>query len=50
LLVAPIVARQADGIRRISPLGSEICAQPASRAMSVALVPALRHNAPPRPA
>ena len=25
--IAPIVARQADGTRRISPLGSEICAQ-----------------------
>src|SRR6478672_4807307 len=36
----PIVARHPAGTRRISPLGSVIWAQSASRAMSVALEPA----------
>ena len=39
-----------DGTRRISPLGSDNWAQSASRAISVALVPALRQSTPPRPA
>ena len=37
LPIAPIVARQADGMRRISPLGRLIWAQSASRAARVAL-------------
>ena len=48
--VAPIVARQAAGTRRISPLGSVICAHCDSRATSTADDPAERHNLPPRPA
>jgi hypothetical protein len=43
----PIVARQAAGIRRISPLGSEIWAHPESRAINVATTPAPRQSAPP---
>ena len=47
--IVPIVARQAAGMRRISPLGSVIWAQSASRAMSVAPAPAERQRAPPLP-
>ena len=38
LPMAPIVARQPAGTRRISPEGSVICAQPASRAISARLM------------
>ena len=47
--IAPTVARHAAGTRRISPEGNEICAQPASRAINVADVPADLQRQPPRP-
>src|SRR6185437_1158015 len=43
----PIVARHSELRRRTSPDGIVICAQRPSRAVSVALVPALRHTCPP---
>src|SRR5580765_128002 len=43
LPIEPIVARQSALTRRTSPEGSVICAHFPSRALSVALVPALRH-------
>src|SRR5438128_4639738 len=49
LPIPPIVARHSELTRRTSPEGSVICAQRPSRAVSVALVPALRHTWPPRP-
>src|SRR5438309_3262260 len=42
LPIMPIVARHSELTRRTSPDGSVSCAQPASRAVRVALVPALR--------
>src|SRR5882672_2026708 len=47
LPIAPIVARQSTCTRRTSPLGSEICAQFASRADRVPVEPAERHICPP---
>src|SRR5438093_11579490 len=49
LPIAPMVARHAELTRRTSPDGRVIWAQRPSRAVSVALVPALRHICPPRP-
>src|SRR5438128_10748654 len=49
LLMAPIVARHSELTRRTSPDGKVTCAQRPSRAVSVALVPALRQSWPPRP-
>src|SRR6516165_10413820 len=46
---APMVARHSELMRRTSPEGNVIWAQRPSRAVSVALVPALRQNWPPRP-
>src|SRR3954447_11556043 len=45
----PIVALHSELTRRISPEGSVICAHLPSRAVSVALHPALRLIWPPRP-
>src|SRR5436190_21069343 len=45
----PIVARQSALTRRTSPEGKVICAHLPSRALRVALVPALRQTWPPRP-
>src|SRR4051794_9167069 len=47
LPMLPIVARQSELTRRTSPEGSVIWAQRPSRAVSVALVPALRQIWPP---
>src|SRR5947209_17856718 len=44
LPMAPMVARHRELTRRTSPEGSVICAQLASRAVRVALQPALRHS------
>src|SRR5438105_5319662 len=44
LPIVPIVARQSALTRRTSPEGSVIWAHLPSRALNVALVPALRHN------
>src|SRR5437879_13353001 len=44
LPMAPIVARHSELMRRTSPEGSVIWAQRPSRAVNVALVPALRQN------
>src|SRR5436309_5130851 len=49
LPMLPIVARHSELTRRTSPDGSVIWAHLPSRAVSVALVPALRHSWPPRP-
>src|SRR5947209_11338044 len=49
LPMEPIVARQSALTRRTSPEGSVIWAHFPSRALSVALVPALRQIWPPRP-
>src|SRR5215218_2269725 len=49
LPTAPIVARQAAGIRRTSPEGRVICAQLPSRAVRVAETPAERQSLPPPP-
>src|SRR6202043_456581 len=49
LPMLPMVARHSELTRRTSPEGSVTCAQRPSRAVRVALVPALRHNWPPRP-
>src|SRR5262249_35014344 len=49
LPIDPIVARQSDDTRRISPDGSVIWAHLPSRALTVALVPAERHSWPPWP-
>src|SRR5437660_12731024 len=49
LPMLPIVARHSELTRRTSPEGSVTCAQLASRAVNVALVPALRQLWPPRP-
>src|SRR5579884_2483758 len=43
LPITPIVARHSELTRRTSPEGNVIWAQRPSRAVSVALVPALRH-------
>src|SRR5205807_8035944 len=43
LPICPMVARQSELTRRTSPEGKVICAQRLSRAVKVALVPALRH-------
>src|SRR5271154_6945640 len=47
LPIMPIVARHSALTRRTSPDGSVTCAHLPSRAVSVALVPALRHSCPP---
>src|SRR5579872_4570663 len=49
LPMAPIVARHSLDTRRTSPEGSVTCAHLPSRAVSVALVPALRQIWAPRP-
>src|SRR5436309_766572 len=47
--VVPMVARHSELTRRTSPEGSVTCAQGPSRAVKVALVPALRQIWAPRP-
>src|SRR5215475_11818402 len=47
LPIAPMVARHSLETRRTSPDGSVTCAHLPSRAVRVALVPALRHICPP---
>src|SRR5436309_5006059 len=49
LPMLPMVARHSELTRRTSPDGSVICAHLPSRAVSVALVPALRQIWPPWP-
>src|ERR1700751_3327917 len=49
LPITPMVARPSALRRRTSPEGKVIWAQLPSRAVKVALVPALRHTWPPRP-
>src|SRR6202142_1249808 len=49
LPMEPIVAQQSALTRRTSPEGKVIWAHLPSRALRVALLPALRHTWPPRP-
>src|SRR2546422_621329 len=49
LPVVPMVARHSELTRRTSPEGSVTWAQGPSRAVKVALVPALRQTCAPRP-